>query len=134
MLAERFRCRVEELEQQGFEVLSAGVAALPGDAASPGSVAVAEEYGMDLRSHRSRAVHPEMLRNATDILTMTASHAMILQMRYPGEGPPPELLAGPDQELPDPFGGDLSVYRECAAAITQALEQRMNQWVPSAVN
>ena len=129
MLADRLGVGEGELEARGFVVRSAGVAALPGDAASPEAVAAAAELGFDLSAHRSRPVNPELLAGATDVVAMTAAHADLLAYRFPGHGPP--VLLSPDGDLPDPFGCDLGVYRECARAIQAQLDRLVKEWLGS---
>jgi protein-tyrosine-phosphatase len=131
LVAKRLGVAVAELEASGFRVASAGVMAYAGDAPSEPACAAAAEYDADLTTHRSRMVNPELLANATDVIAMTAGHAAALQFRYPGIGPTPRLLCGPGEDLPDPFGSDLDIYRECAAVIAQRLESFITEWFGS---
>ncbi len=127
-LANRLGVKVAELEQRGFVIRSAGVAALPGDAASEEAVAIAREYGAEIGSHRSRAVNPELLEQATDVIAMTGGHAYLLAMRFPGVGPPPELLCG-HEDLPDPIGSDADIYRICADIIVHHVDRFISEWL-----
>jgi protein-tyrosine phosphatase len=129
MLADRLGCEPDELETRGFTVRSAGVAALPGDVASPAAVEAARELGADLSAHQSRPVNPELLAAATHVVAVTRGHAAALMMRYPRVGPEPDLLCGPDDDLPDPIGGDLETYRACARAIRGHLERLLPTWL-----
>ena len=61
---------LDGLEARGLVVRSAGVAAFPGDDATPEAVEVAREFGADLSAHRSRPVNPELLLGATDVIAM----------------------------------------------------------------
>jgi protein-tyrosine phosphatase len=123
LLADRLGCDPGELEARGFVVRSAGVAAYAGDDANPAAVEVAREYGADLTAHRSRPVNPELLESATVVVPMTRDHAAALALRCPGVGPEPVLLCGDEGDLPDPIGGDLAVYRQCAEVIRRHLER-----------
>lgn len=127
-LADRLGCRPDDLPARGFVIRSAGVAAFPGDDPSPGAVEAARELGADLSAHRSRPLHPELLAEATDVVAMTRSHAYLLAARYPGLGPPPVLLCG-DCDLDDPIGGELDVYRACAAEIRLHLGRLIAGWL-----
>lgn len=129
LLADRLGCEPGELDARGWEVWSAGVSAWPGDAASPTAVDVAAELGADLSGHRSRPVNPELLERATAVVAMTRLHADLLAMRFPGVGPPPVLLCGPDDDLDDPIGGDVELYRACAAVIRAHLERHLTEWL-----
>jgi len=130
LLAERIGCPPEELPAHGFWMLSAGVAAFGGSPASPESADVAAEFGADLLAHRSRPVNPQLLAAADDIIAMTRSHAYSLAANYPDLGPPPRLLCGED-DLDDPIGASLDVYRTCARTIQQHLERLIEEWVKS---
>lgn len=129
LLADTLGCSPNDLPAHGIEVMSAGVAALPGDAPSEIACAIAEEYGVDLASHRSRTVNPELLASATDVVTMTRTHAMVLAYRFPGIGPPPLPLCGDEGDLPDPIGGDHAVYRTCAETIQHYLREHLTRWI-----
>jgi protein-tyrosine phosphatase len=127
-LAERLGIGIAKLEAKGFTIRSAGVAAMPGDAASEEAVAVAREYGVDLSGHRSRAITRDELSRATDVIAMTGAHAYLLSMMHPAIGPPPELLCGSD-DLPDPIGGDAAIYRACAAIIVHHVDRLISEWL-----
>jgi protein-tyrosine-phosphatase len=129
VLADRLGCDPAELEGRGIVVRSAGVAAYHGDGPSDTAVRAAAEVGADLSAHRSRPVNPELLADATDVVTMTRSHAAVLAYRFPGVGPAPSLLCGPDDDLPDPIGGDLDVYRACTRVILGRLELLADGWL-----
>ena len=95
--------------------------------ATPEAVAVASELGADLGEHRSRAVNAELLSAADDVIAMTRGHAQALASRFPGAGPAPRLLCG-DEDLDDPIGSGLDVYRRCAATIRTHLERFLPEW------
>jgi L-threonylcarbamoyladenylate synthase len=128
MLAERLGCQQDELPARGYWVLSAGVAAYGGGPVSPESADVAAQFGADLRDHRSRPVNPQLLAAADDVIAMTGGHALALAAQFPGIGPQPRLLCG-DDDLDDPIGASLDVYRECARTIVNHLERLLTEWV-----
>jgi protein-tyrosine-phosphatase/tRNA A37 threonylcarbamoyladenosine synthetase subunit TsaC/SUA5/YrdC len=130
LLADRLNCSLDELPAHGYWVMSAGVAAYGGDAASEEAVKVVAAMGADLARHESRPVNPQILAAADDVIAMTHSHAAALAMRYPGFGPPARLLCG-DDDLVDPIGGNADVYRECARTIHTHLERLVTEWVAS---
>jgi protein-tyrosine-phosphatase len=127
MLAERLGIAESDLAARGYTVRSAGIAAFPGDAASPEAVAIAAQFGADLSAHRSRPVNPELLATSTDVLAMTSGHLAVLMARYPSDGPEPTLLAG-SHDVPDPIGGTRDDYEHCAALIAALLDQRIAEW------
>ncbi|MFO0802303.1 MAG: hypothetical protein U0791_04170 [Gemmataceae bacterium] len=127
MLAERLACTEAELPARGFWMLSAGVAAFGGSPASPESADIAAEFGANLESHRSRPVNPQLLAAADDVIAMTRGHAYSLAANYPDIGPAPVLLCGSD-DLDDPIGSSLDVYRTCAQTIQQHLKRFIAEW------
>ena len=98
-------------------VKSAGFAADVGAPAAANAVEALREIGLDLSSHRAAQVTPEMCATADRVFVMTASHAYILGRM----GVPADKISV--LGIPDPFGGDLPVYREARDAIAAALDE-----------
>lgn len=116
-----------------LEVISAGVAALPGDPASTNSVRALEKVGLDLRNHRSRPFHPRLFDRALLILTMTEGHRAQLVGQYQDDSVPiflfRELMEGlDDPSVPDPFGANLGEYLETRDALAEAVPSIV-QWL-----
>jgi protein-tyrosine phosphatase len=128
ILADRLGCAAAELPRRGFWIVSAGVAASGGDPASYESVLIAEEHGADLRDHQSRPLNPRLLAAADEVVAMTRAHAQAIAARYPGFGPEPQLLCG-EEDLEDPIGAGLEVYRSCAGRIRTHLERFIQEWL-----
>jgi protein-tyrosine phosphatase len=122
LLADRLGCTPAELPARGFEICSAGLAAVPGNAASPEAVQVAEHLGADLSRHASQPVTGELVYEADHVLTMTRSHLQVLETIQAAGGPAPRLLSAEGMDISDPIGGDLYEYRACADQIHQALQ------------
>ena len=69
-------------EQSGIHVASAGF--LEGGAPCPRDVlAVMNEVGLDLSSHRSRRIHADLVEAAALVVTMSRQHAVDLAVRFP---------------------------------------------------
>jgi protein-tyrosine phosphatase len=128
MLADRLGCAVGELPSRGFWLMSAGTSAWGGGAATPEAADVAAEFGADRGSHQSRPVNPQLLLAADDVIVMTQGHAAALVHQFGEYAPPVRLLCG-DDDLEDPIGAGLEVYRACAATIRQHLERFIPEWV-----
>jgi len=103
-------------------VLSAGVAAGDGYPASKNAILAMEDEGIDLQPHVSTQLSHEILANVRLILTMTAAHLDFVKSIHPtanaytlGE------YANSNTDVSDPYGGDLSTYRACAAQINALL-------------
>ncbi len=124
-----------ELAARGVEdvlVESAGTGAWEGVAASEGAYLVALEHGLDLSAHRSRLLTRELVEAADLILTMGRSHVARAEML--GGAGRAFLLGefagreGPAVEVRDPFGGELTQYREAfreIAALIEAAAERL---------
>jgi len=110
-----------------LEVDSAGTGALTGQPASPHAVTAMQQRGLDLTSHRARAVHDlggEALQKYDLVLTMTRAHRDGLRTLYPALRDRIFTLgeyAGRDGDVPDPFGGPLAAYEKTAAALEEIL-------------
>ena len=97
---------------------SAGLAAFPGDCASENAVAVMQELGADLSAHRARPVSQYLLEESDLVVCMSESHRRAL-LPFVGE----EKLLVPPGGVPDPFGGDLSVYRDCRDSLSAYIDR-----------
>jgi protein-tyrosine phosphatase len=120
-LADRLNCRVEELEQAGVMVLSAGVAAGAGGAASAGAIEAMQSRGLDLSAHESRPLNETLVRFADLILTMTRSHRDVVVSQWSEAADRTALLRIDRQDVSDPMGGDVAVYQHCADQIDAQL-------------
>ncbi len=120
-LADDLGCAPGELVARGFQVISAGVAAAPGDSAAQQAVEVARQYGADLGNHSSQALTPELAAQADHLVAMTNGHVRALLDRCPRPGARPRLLS-PDGEIADPVGQPREVYEECARQMWGHLE------------
>jgi protein-tyrosine-phosphatase len=94
---------------------SAGIGAWDGAPPSDGAMLVALEQGVDLSTHRSRLLTPEIVADADLVLVMGEAHRARVEA-LGGEGKTHLLAryASGDREsrsISDPFGGDLDVYR-----------------------
>ena len=116
-----------------IQVFSAGISAMDGDQASENSILACKEEGIDLTDHRSAALTRATIENACAIFCMTESHRALLNMYF--EIPEStaiflmrEFLEDGSKELPDPFGQDIEVYRQCRDRMKEALPSLI-EWV-----
>lgn len=107
-------------------VSSAGVAAGGSFPASRAAYAVMSAQGLDLSSHRSKQLTPEAIASADLILTMTAGHKKSIVAFMPEARNKvftlPEF-AGAADDVADPFGGDIAVYKDCAQQIADLIDK-----------
>jgi len=115
------------LRERGWahvRVESAGLAAVRGAPAADHAITVAAAEGLDLSSHGSQPVTPELNDWADLILVMTPGQLEAV-VELGGAGKVAlftDFIEGPGAGEPvvDPFGGDLDTYRETWAQLRTA--------------
>jgi len=127
LVAEKLGCTVEELDQRGVLVASAGIAAAPGCGPSAEAVRVMKEKSLCLANHASQPLTEKLVRHADVILTMTGGHRQAILRRWPDAASRTQTLCPDAGDISDPIGGPLSVYRTCAEQVESALRERINE-------
>lgn len=127
LLCQRLECVEEELIRRGYMVSSAGVAAFPGAPASPETLDILREEGIDLSDHTSQPVTEQLVAWADMILAMTSRHHSAVAGAFPQSASKVELVCVDGYDIPDPIGGDYSVYAECRDQIRQCLEHWLDR-------
>lgn len=115
-LAARLKCAPGELAKQGYVISSAGLHAMPGQAASPGARAEMAERKLDLSPHRSRRLTRDLLDEQHVVYALTES--LVEDLRAIALRP--ERIRHIDAEgrdVVDPFGGTEQDYKACAVQI-----------------
>ncbi len=108
-------------QKTGLQAESAGLFTTDGLPASENAVLAAGELGADIRAHKSHVLTAQVVADAKYLVCMTGAHYDRVLEKYPqAEG---KLFTFTDTDIADPFGGNLQVYRECAAQIKQAAQQ-----------
>lgn len=103
------------------KIESAGIFANDGDTASAEAIAVMRYYDIDLLGHHAQTINTELLEKSDLVLTMTGAHKMVLE-QYLGDKVYTLMeFAGIDGDIPDPYGGDIDEYKECAETLYNAL-------------
>ena len=108
----------EKYTQAEIKVSSAGLNALNGSPASQNAIDVCSEIGIDLLEHRSRRINREIADNTDVFAVMTRSHLDFL--RRCGVDPNKIIVLG--NGIPDPFGGDIEIYRKCRDSLISEVE------------
>jgi protein-tyrosine-phosphatase len=110
---------------RSLKVVSAGVAARPGEPVSENSVMALRKVGIDISKHVSRPVTQELLDSALAVICMTESHRAMIQLQA---DPVPkhlhlfrDFIDNGDKEIPDPFGGPLKIYELCRDVMVEAI-------------
>lgn len=115
---------------RGLRFASAGTAAAYGMGASDGSAEAGAEAGLGLSAHASQPLDLDLCERAVKIYCLSDSHRRALTAQVPGAGDRVELLRPDGEDIADPYGGDLAVYREARDEIAAAVQARAGDWWP----
>ena len=114
-----------KLAGKGWIAESAGVAGWGGGCASSEAVAVMREIGIDISSHRNRALSRALVNEAAIILAMTDGHRREIERHFPEAAAKVRLVksfgATPAEDVADPFGASVDAYRHVRDELVQAL-------------
>jgi protein-tyrosine phosphatase len=127
LLADRLRCLPDRLEEHGYVVLSAGVAAIDGMPAAANAIEVVSAMGGSLNRHASRKLTPDLVSHADWIVTMTQDHYDVLVSHIPEAASRTRLLRPDGKDVNDPVGLDRDTYRHTAREIEDNLQQLLDQ-------
>jgi protein-tyrosine phosphatase len=121
-LAKLKKCPVEELEDHGIIVRSAGISATAGSPASIESVDVMRELDIDLTMHESQPLTEQIVRHADLLLTMTAGHWQAIVRHWPGAADRTQMLLPEQIDVADPIGRTMDAYRHAAEQIAKGVD------------
>ena len=127
-IAGRLGCEIGELEDRGFMVMSAGIAAMMGGKAATEAIQVLGEKGLDLSLHESQPLGDRLVRFADYIFTMTRGHREAILAQWPDAEPRTRLICRDQRDISDPIGGPLELYRRCAEQIDEQLAEWMAEF------
>ena len=127
LLADRMKCRPDELEDRGIMVASAGIAAMPGAPATAQAVESMRRCGLEIGDHASQPIDGRLAQYADLILTMTNSHRQALIAQWPLLEPRTKTIRRDGGDISDPIGSPLEVYDACAKQIRENLRQWVDQ-------
>ena len=120
-LAEKLACPLEELEDRGVIVSSAGIAAMNGGRPSIEAVQAMSDRGLDVSEHISQPLSERLARYADLILTMTRGHREAIVAQWPDVADRVFVLSPDGGDVADPIGGPAELYVSCAQQIDEAL-------------
>lgn len=132
-LAETLGCSIDELEEHGFRVSSAGLAAETGSRASRRTRRIAREAftpPVDLDEHRARKLTQEMLDQATRVICMERSQREEILAFYPHRVREILLLDPEGGDIHDPAGQSMQVYKRLAGRLDAAATLIAGSLVP----
>ena len=118
----------EKAQEKGIDinVKSAGVYAIDGQSASKGAIEALKGDGINIETHRASIIYEDLLEWADLILTMGVSHKEILLSKYNFIKEKvytlKEYAYGREENVRDPFGGDIHIYNNTKEEIKEALK------------
>ncbi|MCU0878136.1 MAG: Sua5/YciO/YrdC/YwlC family protein [Pirellulaceae bacterium] len=122
-LADKLGLSLEQLDDHGIVVMSAGISAAPGGRAAAEAIGVMRERGLDLTPHESQPLSDRLVRFADLILTMTRGHRDAILTQWPDAEPRTYLISQGRGDVSDPIGGPTDLYRRCAEQIDAYLAE-----------
>jgi protein-tyrosine phosphatase len=125
-LAEKIGCNVDELEDRGYKVLSAGTMDLAGAPASAESIKACAVKGVDIANHTSRPLTRALVDASDFIFCMTRSHCKQV-LFYAADAERKCLLLARDRDIPDPVGQPQERFDSCADLIETAVKTRVSE-------
>ena len=127
LLAERLHCTVDQLEEHGFVVMSAGLSAGLDTPASRFAVETLRERGLDLSDHRSQQINEIQVRFADHIFALTRGHREAILSYWPGSDTRLCVLRTDGGDVNDPIGSGLGDYADCADRIENEIRKRLDE-------
>ena len=129
MVADKLDCSVDQLEEKGYKIESAGVLAYDGAQASPESIEVCREAGVDICSHKARYLTAGLLEHADIVYVMDRTHRQAVMELAISEnkqslGRRLDFLSH-QGDIADPIGMSLETYRRCAKRIAESVKERL---------
>ena len=126
-IAEKLGCSLEDLEERGIMVMSAGIAATPGVRPAAEAVGAMKQRGLDLSMHESQPLTDRLVRFADIILTMTRSHRDAIVSNFPDAASRTHIISRNRGDVSDPIGGPADLYHRCADQIDGYLAAWMDE-------
>lgn len=113
------------LDNSEYTVKSRGInAVLPVSVHQNAIQALRLEFGLDISSHFAKQLDESGMDEADLVLTMTAEQKRYLDSVYPdysGKIYPLCEYGGIGNDISDPYGRDIFIYRKCAASLRTAV-------------
>ncbi|UCF14424.1 MAG: threonylcarbamoyl-AMP synthase [Phycisphaerales bacterium] len=125
-LAEKLRCDVDDLDDLGYKVCSAGISGSFGFPASPEAVRACAADGIDITAHRNQGLTRELVDVSDFIYAMEHVHMQRIIALNPEAANKCSLLAEP-KGIPDPIGLPQEYYDGCAKTIAAAVRARIDE-------
>ncbi|MBN1972289.1 MAG: threonylcarbamoyl-AMP synthase [Sedimentisphaerales bacterium] len=127
-LAQKLNCDVDELENMGYKVSSAGIIGSSGYRASFEAIEACAKQGVNIENHRNQGLTSELITESDFIFAMERIHLTRILALEPQAENRCLLLAG-DKEILDPIGQPQRIYDSCVKIITKAVKERISELI-----
>ena len=124
-MAEAIFNKIAKEKGVNIRAISAGLSADGISPMSKNSAEVLRENKLEFdENFTSTPIDAGIAAKCDKLVGITGSHAMSLMMRYPQFA---EKIFAMPYDIPDPFGGDIDVYRACFDSIKSAIEDMLGE-------
>lgn len=110
-----------------IKVESAGLFANEADPITPNAVEALKSYDIDYSHHKAQVLTDDLIKKSDVIITMTTAHKMILADIAGDKTFSVGELSGTNEDIDDPFGGDIEDYQKTADKLFIALTHIENE-------
>ena len=128
-------------DNSSFNILSAGISALPGISPTPEAIKVMFEQGIDISQHHTQELREELIKKADLILVMANEHKEYIYKEFPFAQNKTFLLKKftlnnktesnqnneRNYEIIDPIGRKIEFYRIIARELEENLEKILDK-------
>ncbi|HZK40720.1 MAG TPA: low molecular weight protein arginine phosphatase [Atribacterota bacterium] len=128
-------------DNSSFNILSAGISALPGISPTPEAIKVMFEQGIDISQHHTQELREELIKKADLILVMANEHKEYIYKEFPFAQNKTFLLKKftlnnktesnqnneRNYEIIDPIGRKIEFYRIIARELKENLEKLLDK-------
>ena len=125
-----------ELNEENWEILSAGISAIRGNQINDKAKSVMAELNLDLSKHDSQNIDDLELRKKDLIITMTSKHSRALILKHPDLADKIFILkefsekeAEDSKDIEDPFGLSEDFYRKTRDEIRENLKAMLDKLI-----
>ena len=127
-LAQNLGCKVDQLKEKGYIIISAGTLGMVGFPATAEAVRACAARGVDIGNHRSGALSRYLIEQSDLIFALARIHWDAVVNISPASANKCFLLVE-DNDVPDPIGRSQATYDDCAELIDVAVRERKNELV-----
>ena len=125
LIAEKIGCSIDELDEKGVSIMSAGIAAMSGGGPAGQAVEVMREQGLNIEKHSSQPLTDRLAKLADYIFTMTGGHRHAVVNAWPETASRTHLVCRDGADVSDPIGQSVGVYQSTA----EQIESNLKDWV-----